>query len=138
MKRRFLFPVFGSLLLSHSALLSQDFPHQTNIYAPGPGLLQPLANYKIPDAAAGGELVVLKNHSVLAANCCFCCRPGAIRDKQQRLVSAEGYERQKFISAVLRSIHAIADHFPDRFTFAGFIGMKDQTSSPQLDREQNN
>ncbi|WP_456429831.1 FlgD immunoglobulin-like domain containing protein [Rhodocaloribacter sp.] len=94
---------------------------------------QALANYMVPDAAAGGQMVALKDHSVLAQITASVLGLGFIRDKEQRLVSSPGYEREKFIRAVLRSIHAIVDAFPDKFTYVGFFSMKDQTSTPALD-----
>jgi len=94
---------------------------------------QALANYMVPDAAAGGQLVPLKDHSVLTQITASVLGLGFIRDKEQRLVSSSGYQREKFIHAVLRSVHAIVDNFPNKFTYVGFFSMKDQTSTPALD-----
>ena len=92
-----------------------------------------LANYMVPDAAAGGQLVPLKDHPVLAQITASVLGLGLIRDKEQRLASSPGYEREKFIQAVLRSVHAIVDKFPNKFTYVGFFSMQDQINTPALD-----
>ncbi len=95
--------------------------------------IQSLATHQVPDATQGNQLVALKEHPVLAQITASILGISSIRDKEQRLVNSPGYERQKFIDATIRSIHAVADNFPEKHFFTGFFGMKDDNNSPALE-----
>ncbi len=95
--------------------------------------IQALAMYQIPDATKGGQMVAFKDHSKLAQIAASILGIGSIRDKEKRLVSSPSYERQKFVDATLKSVHAVADNFSDKHFYIGFFGMKDNNPSPALD-----
>jgi len=95
--------------------------------------IQALATHQLPDAAIGNQMVAFKDHPVLSQITASILGISSIRDKEQRLVNSSGYERQKFINATVRSIHAVGDNFSEKHFFTGFFGMKDDNNSPALE-----
>lgn len=95
--------------------------------------VEALASHQLPDTAQGDQMVAFSEHPVLSQITASILGISSIRDKEKRLVSTPGYGREKFIYATLRSIHAVADNFPDKHFYTGFFGMKDGITSPSLD-----
>jgi len=108
-------------------------PWDETVLARYEAFAEALAHHPVPDATAGGRSVPLKDHPVLAQIAASIPGLGSVRDKERRLVSSPGYEREKFIRAVLRALHAIADRFPDKFSYVGFFRMRDSIRQPALD-----
>ena len=91
-----------------------------------------LGDYLVPDAAMGGQLMELRNHSILMQVHCSVIGIGSFRDIKNELTNSPIYNRKLFTGGTVRAIHAMMDQFTDKFHFVGFWAMKDNNTSPTL------
>lgn len=98
-------------------------------------LLDSLANYRLPDDAAGGGPVPLRDHSLLYGISCTPFGMNGIRDLGGKLLSHPLYDRDSLIAGVLRSQVAMRDALPSPFGWLAFFRMSDRTPVPPLDVE---
>lgn len=92
---------------------------------------QALSEHLVQDSQSN-SMVALRNHPVLAQVDAQIVGLGGVRDIDGLLVATLSYNRATFTNAVLGSIHAIVDRFPNQFRYLAFFNMEDTTTSPQL------
>lgn len=91
-----------------------------------------LANHLVLDASTG-LMVPFRDHPTLRQVDCSILGLAGVRDIGSRLVSTPTYDRNTFVTATVRSINAVDDQFPNKFTYTAFFRMNDSIVTPPLD-----
>jgi len=103
-------------------------------------LCKALSEYRVKDASQGGKLVPLRDHPLLFAVHCWPMGMNGIRDiamvsgRGTPLHATPNYSRDALTTGILRSTHAMVDHFPKQFRCVPFFRIMDKVASPSLDQ----
>jgi hypothetical protein len=96
-------------------------------------LLAALAEHPVPDAAAGGAWVPLRDHSLLHGLSGVPFGMNGIRDVGNHLRDHPLYRRDSLIAGVVRGQQALRDAFPGTFAWLAFFRMGDAIAAPACD-----
>ncbi|MFZ6031352.1 MAG: hypothetical protein ACOYYS_26885 [Chloroflexota bacterium] len=94
--------------------------------------MQALAAHPVP--LPDGTMVPLAEHPTLIMVDAPIVGLQDVRDLNNVLTKLPGYDRQTFIAAVVQSVHAARDVFPEKFGFLGLFRLNDANMAYPLDQ----
>lgn len=87
-------------------------------------MMAALASHAVWDASSG-TMKPLRDHSALGQINAGIMGLQAVRDVSGSLIQQPGFTRAVFIQAMLGSVHAVRDNFPDKGVYVAFWGIDD-------------
>lgn len=110
-------------------------PWDANALAHYRSFIHAMAEYKVYDAVSK-TYIALRDHPALGQVDAPILGMQSYRDRGGTTpADLASYDRDKFIEAILASIHIVRDEFPNKPVYVGFFSMNDNTRTPSLDSE---
>lgn len=93
---------------------------------------QALADHQVYDAVSD-QMIPLRDHPAIGQINAGIIGLQGIRDVEGRISAIPSYTREKFTDALLSSLHAVQDAFPQKFVYVSYFSMQDGSRTPSLD-----